>query len=69
MTVYDAIVLGIGGVGSAALYQLAARGANVLGLDRFAPPHDKGSSHGQALAELALHGATELPIGFLALRR
>jgi monomeric sarcosine oxidase len=45
---YDAIVLGTGGVGSAALWLLAQRGAKVLGLDRFAPPHDRGSSHGQS---------------------
>lgn len=44
---YDAIVLGAGGVGSAAMWQLARRGLRVLGLDRFAPPHDRGSSHGQ----------------------
>jgi sarcosine oxidase len=44
---YDAIVLGIGGVGSAALFHLARRGARVLGIDRFSPPHDRGSSHGQ----------------------
>ena len=44
---YDCIVLGTGGVGSAALYSLASRGARVLGLDRFAPPHASGSSHGQ----------------------
>ncbi|HWL75387.1 MAG TPA: FAD-dependent oxidoreductase, partial [Burkholderiaceae bacterium] len=44
---YDAIVLGTGGVGSAALFQVARRGARVLGLDRFSPPHDRGSSHGQ----------------------
>lgn len=44
---YDAIVLGAGGVGSAALWQLARRGLRVLGIDRFAPPHDHGSSHGQ----------------------
>lgn len=44
---YDAIVLGTGGVGSAALFHLARRGARVLGLDRFSPPHDRGSSHGQ----------------------
>jgi len=43
---YDAIVLGSGGVGSAALDHLARRGAHVLGLDRFAPGHDRGSSHG-----------------------
>lgn len=48
MTVYDAIVLGAGGVGSAALYQLASRGARVLGLDRFVPPHAQGSTHGQS---------------------
>jgi sarcosine oxidase len=44
---YDAIVLGVGGVGSAALFHLAGRGANVLGLDRFPPGHDRGSSHGR----------------------
>lgn len=44
---YDAVVLGIGGVGSAALFHLAARGLRVLGIDRFLPGHDRGSSHGQ----------------------
>jgi sarcosine oxidase len=34
-------------MGSAALYQLANRGAKVIGLDRFAPPHTMGSSHGE----------------------
>ena len=43
---YDAIVLGAGGVGSAALYHLARRGLRVLGIDRFDPPHDRGSTHG-----------------------
>jgi monomeric sarcosine oxidase len=48
MKSYDAIVLGAGGaVGSAALWHLAQRGVRVLGLDRFVPPHDQGSSHGQ----------------------
>jgi sarcosine oxidase len=47
MAGYDAIVLGVGGVGSAAMFHLASRGARVLGLDRFAPGHDRGSSHGQ----------------------
>lgn len=42
----DVIVVGLGAVGSAAAWQLARRGARVLGLDRFAPPHDRGSSHG-----------------------
>jgi monomeric sarcosine oxidase len=44
---YQTIVIGTGGIGSAALYQLARRGVRVLGLDRFPPGHDRGSSHGQ----------------------
>lgn len=43
---YDAIVLGLGAMGSAAAQHLAARGALVLGFDQFTPPHDQGSSHG-----------------------
>ena len=42
----DVIVVGLGAMGSAALYQSAKRGARVIGIDRFSPPHDKGSSHG-----------------------
>jgi sarcosine oxidase len=33
-------------MGSAAVYHLARRGARVIGLDRFQPGHDRGSSHG-----------------------
>jgi sarcosine oxidase len=43
---YDAIVLGVGGMGSAALYHLARRGRRVLGLEQFSLGHDRGSSHG-----------------------
>lgn len=43
---YDAIVLGIGGMGSAACWHLAQRGRRVLGLERFDIPHRMGSSHG-----------------------
>ncbi len=43
---YDAIVLGLGGMGSAAAYHLAARGARVLGLEQFPLVHRRGSSHG-----------------------
>jgi sarcosine oxidase len=43
---YDAIVAGVGGFGSAALYHLARRGRRVLGLERFDVPHDLGSSGG-----------------------
>ena len=42
----DAAVIGLGGMGSAALYHLARRGVPVIGFDRFAPPHSHGSSHG-----------------------
>jgi sarcosine oxidase len=45
-SIYDSIVIGAGGAGSAALYHLAKRGARVLGLDRFGKAHDRGSSHG-----------------------
>ena len=44
---YDVIVLGVGGVGSAAVLELARRGQSVLGIDQFGPPHDLGSSHGE----------------------
>jgi sarcosine oxidase len=50
MNTYDVIVLGAGGIGSAAMYELARRGARVLGIDRFHPPHDQGSTHGQSRA-------------------
>ncbi|MEV6429192.1 N-methyl-L-tryptophan oxidase [Nocardia sp. NPDC051463] len=43
---YDVIVIGLGGMGSAAAYHLAARGQRVLGLEKFTPAHNKGSSHG-----------------------
>lgn len=44
---YDVIAAGLGAMGSAALYQMAKRGAKVLGIDRFRPPHNFGSSHGE----------------------
>jgi sarcosine oxidase len=43
----NTVVVGLGAVGSAAMYQLARRGVEVVGLDRFSPPHDRGSSHGE----------------------
>lgn len=46
MTSPDVIVLGLGAMGASATYQLALRGASVLGLDRFHPPHEQGSTHG-----------------------
>ena len=43
---YDAIVIGVGGMGSATVYHLAYSGCRVLGLERFGIPHAFGSSHG-----------------------
>ncbi|MCA9040501.1 MAG: N-methyl-L-tryptophan oxidase [Planctomycetaceae bacterium] len=45
--IFDCIVIGTGGFGSAALYHLARRGLKVLGLEQFTPAHQLGSSHGE----------------------
>ncbi|AKA25279.1 N-methyl-L-tryptophan oxidase [Pseudomonas chlororaphis] len=65
---FDVVVVGLGAMGAATLYQLAKRGLNVAGIDRFAPPHDQGSSHGdtritrQAVGE----GAAYVPLAIRA---
>jgi sarcosine oxidase len=43
---YDVILVGLGGMGSAAACELARRGKRVLGLERHERGHDRGSSHG-----------------------
>ncbi|MGI8550575.1 MAG: FAD-dependent oxidoreductase, partial [Dehalococcoidia bacterium] len=48
MNCWDVIVVDLGAMGSAATYQLARRGARVLGIDRFSPPHRLGSTHGDS---------------------
>jgi sarcosine oxidase len=45
---YDIIIVGLGANGSSALYHLSRTGKKVLGIDRFQPPHNKGSSHGES---------------------
>ncbi len=47
MPTCDVLVLGCGAVGSATLMQLAQRGIDAVGIDRFPPGHDRGSSHGE----------------------
>lgn len=47
MKPYQVIVLGLGGMGSATVWQLAKRGVRVLGLEQFTSPHARGSSHGR----------------------
>ena len=44
---FDVIVLGLGAMGSASVYQLAKVGVKVLGVDQFRQPHGLGSSHGE----------------------
>lgn len=44
---YDVVVIGLGAVGSSALYQLSKSGRKILGIDRYEPPHTLGSSHGE----------------------
>lgn len=44
---FDIIIIGAGAFGSSTAYYLSKTGKKVLVLDRFKPPHDKGSSHGQ----------------------
>ena len=44
---FDVIVVGLGAMGSSALYYLARAGARVCGFDAYAPPHALGSSHGE----------------------
>ena len=56
MAGWDAIVVGLGAMGSAALYQLSKRGLRVLGLEAFEPGHQLGSSHGESrVIRLAYH--------------
>ena len=45
---FDTVVVGLGAVGSAVLYQLSKKkGLEILGIDQYEPPHQLGSSHGE----------------------
>lgn len=48
MPTCDALVVGLGAMGSAALYELASRGVSVVGVDAHDPPHSLGSTHGRS---------------------
>ena len=53
---FDAIVIGLGGMGSAAAFHLARRGRRVLGLEQYDLLHERGSSHGLTrIIRLAYH--------------
>lgn len=61
---YDVVVVGLGGMGSAAAAHLAARGQRVLGLERFGPAHALGSSHGgsRIIRQSYFEGAAYVPL-------
>ena len=48
MATFDVAVIGLGAMGSAALFNLAHQGRRVIGIEQFEPGHDKGSSHGES---------------------
>ncbi|MBV8987321.1 MAG: N-methyl-L-tryptophan oxidase [Solirubrobacterales bacterium] len=61
---YEVIVVGLGAMGSCALWALARRGVRVLGIDQFDPPHDQGSSHGETrlIRSAMIEGAPYVPL-------
>ncbi|MBX7248346.1 MAG: N-methyl-L-tryptophan oxidase [Caulobacteraceae bacterium] len=61
---FDVIVVGLGAMGAAAVWQLARRGVRVLGVDQYSPPHALGSSHGDTrITRLAIgEGAHYSPL-------
>ena len=46
--IYDVIVIGLGAMGSATIYQLSKTNLKICGIDQYAPPHSWGSSHGES---------------------
>lgn len=61
---YESLVIGLGAMGAATVYQLAKAGVNVAGIDRHHPPHTLGSSHGDTrITRLSVgEGAQYVPI-------
>lgn len=60
----EVVVLGLGAMGAATVYQLAKAGVKVVGIDRHHPPHNLGSSHGDTrITRLSVgEGAQYVPI-------
>jgi sarcosine oxidase len=67
MAHFDVAVIGLGVMGSAALQALAGRVQRVIGIERFTPGHDRGSSHG--ITRLIRLGYFEHPSYVPLLRR
>lgn len=64
---FDTIVIGLGAMGAATLLQLAKRGQRVVGVDRYDPPHNMGSTHGETRITRCAIGEGEIYVP-LALR-
>jgi len=45
---FDTAVIGLGAMGSASTWRLAARGASIIAFEQFEPANDRGSSHGES---------------------
>jgi sarcosine oxidase len=65
MESYDVIVIGLGGMGSAAAYRLAQRGLRVLGIEQYSAGHNMGSSHGGSRITLQAYFAGEAYVPLL----
>lgn len=61
---YDVAIVGLGGMGSAALAHCASRGMKVVGFERFSPAHDRGASHGRTriIRQAYFEGAAYVPL-------
>jgi sarcosine oxidase len=60
----EVVVVGLGAMGSCALWSLARRGVRAIGLDQFNPPHEQGSSHGETrlIRSAMLEGPAYVPL-------
>ena len=60
----DVIIVGLGTMGVAAAHALAGRGLRVVGLDQFAPPHDRGAHGGgtRMFRTAYMEGAAYVPL-------
>jgi len=61
----EVAVVGLGAMGAATLHQLARRGVPAIGIDRFAPPHAMGSSHGETRITRVAVGEGEAYVPFV----
>ena len=59
----DTVVVGLGAMGSQALWRLARAGVDVIGVEQYSPGHARGSSHGESriIRTAYLEGAEYVP--------